>query len=311
MRVGGGNAKTSLDSGGWEDTDDGSDASDGEYTGTAEFGTVDWLTALEQGFFDASDAGPTDNDSNWVTDSSAFNDVEISSAIPAATGTETTNELRGEGTSITGSGYVDGDIGLVYARIGLGTSNAPALTIKIYTDGEGEALATASHSSNGLGPWFLLTTPSSGWTVAKLQALEVIGWKTGGSTGGWARTQVKVLATDGDSNIKATKLWARVDRDGGGGTVHNLYLGDSGDGNNAVEYDDNTDWGEITTSPANYHIVQTSNNPTAAQDIRAGFGTGGAQDIHMYDGMVFLLHVPDGGDPPDPPSTRRVMITHC
>ncbi len=96
----------------------------------------------------------------------------------------------------------------------------------------------------------------------------------------------------GATSFVGAKLYARVDRDGGPATTHALYLGDSGDGNNAVEYDDNTDWGPITQDPANYLIVSETNLPTETQDIRAGFGTLGAQDIHMYDGMVFLLLVP-------------------
>ncbi len=100
---------------------------------------------------------------------------------------------------------------------------------------------------------------------------------------------------DGDSNIKAIKYWFNVDRDGGGGSTHHVLLGNSSQAIGALpSFVDGVDWPEITQTPADYFIVSEASLPTASQDITAGFGiTSGGQDIHLYNSMVFLLHVPD------------------
>lgn len=100
---------------------------------------------------------------------------------------------------------------------------------------------------------------------------------------------------DGDSNIKAIKALTRLNRDGGGGTTHYIGLGNSSQGNNAGLYDDNTHWGPITTTITWYSIVSETDLPSASQDIRMGFGTGGAQNINCYDSWAMLLHVPSVG----------------
>lgn len=99
---------------------------------------------------------------------------------------------------------------------------------------------------------------------------------------------------DGDSNIKAIKGLANMNRDGGGGSTHYLFLGDSGDGDSPTAFDDDNDWGPITTGDT-WYSVTSETVPTASQDIRMGFGTGGAQDIHMNEMWAFILHVPSAG----------------
>ena len=55
-------------------------------------------------YFDASDAGPTDNDAVWTDDANAFDGDEGTLASTTTVGTQTTNELRGEGTNAPATG---------------------------------------------------------------------------------------------------------------------------------------------------------------------------------------------------------------
>ncbi len=126
--------------------------------------------------FDTSDAGPTDNDGVWTTDADAFDADRESDAGTSTVGTETTNELRGEGTNAPGSG---GTIDSV--RINLRASGLGDGSIRVYTDGEGESLLNSTITLAALPGDFelALTVPSGGWTYAKIQALEVILWLEG------------------------------------------------------------------------------------------------------------------------------------
>jgi hypothetical protein len=90
-------------------------------------------------YFDTSDAGPTDNEGVWSGDTGAFDGDTGTFASCSDTGNETLNELRGEGTNAPGSGFT---IDAVYARVRAAATDSCTLVAKIYTDGEGEALAT-------------------------------------------------------------------------------------------------------------------------------------------------------------------------
>ena len=101
---------------------------------------------------------------------------------------------------------------------------------------------------------------------------------------------------DGDSNIKAIKASFILKRGGGSAIVHYIGLGDSADGNSPGLFDDDTDWGPITTSAVGYNIV-TEIVPTSSQNIRFGFGTGGGQNIDGHEMYAQLLHVPSAVAP--------------
>ena len=153
--------------------------------------------------FDTSDAGPTDNDSVWTDDANAFDGSISTLASVGTNGGETTNELRGEGTSAPGSG---GTIGTVYARIyGDGDSGTTDYALIIYTDGEGESLLAVSSQDvpddPGFTPYNALSVPSGGWTFAKIQALEAIIYRSSGPTLSVYKIEIFVEHTSGAETL--------------------------------------------------------------------------------------------------------------
>jgi hypothetical protein len=128
-------------------------------------------------YFDASDGGPTDPDSRWTNDANAF-DGSTGTQAALATGfgsSVSSNYLMGEGTDAPGSGAT---IDRVVARVMSGGTSATPIPINaaIYTNGLAELLGTATDVmdvSSTWGSYATLSTPSGGWTWAKVQALEV------------------------------------------------------------------------------------------------------------------------------------------
>ena len=103
-------------------------------------------------YFDVSDAGPTDPEAVWTNDTNAFDGDTGTSASTSTNGSATANELFGEGTNAPAT---NGEIVQVQARV--------------YADDAGVA---ASY-----GNYTILSTPTGGWTWAKVQALEVAIYK--------------------------------------------------------------------------------------------------------------------------------------
>jgi hypothetical protein len=121
-------------------------------------------------YFDGSDAGPTDPDNAWTNDANAFDGSTATDAITLTSGGVSSNFLLGEGTTAPSSGGV---ITQVRARIYIGSGD-DGTAAAIYTDSLAELLGTAnSGSANNHGSYVSLSTPTGGWTWAKLQALEV------------------------------------------------------------------------------------------------------------------------------------------
>ena len=140
--------------------------------------------------FDASDAGPTDNEATWTNDANAFDGDSSTTATTTTNGTETTDELRGAGTNAPASG---GTISGVEARIYTGTVGTQ--NWRVYTDAEAESLLNTSTTSDDTwSAWSALSVPSGGWTWAKVQALELVLWASTqpGEVGG---VQVRVTST--------------------------------------------------------------------------------------------------------------------
>ena len=307
----GGTAGVDLDTAAWTETITGTNTGGGEYTGSGDRGTVDWNgpsahgTAVDSGLYyaDTSDAGPTDNDAVWGNESLAFNGSIITGEATTSTdGSRTTNELRGAGTNFPSSG--DSFTNVKFRVFGNSSSFNFDMSCECWSDGEGELLGTITvGSGSGVvhwSPWVELTVPSGGWTRAKIQSLEFICWKGSGGTGTASASLIQVTTTKpvaNDADIIATKALVKLNRDGGAGTTHIIGLSHSGDVNNATEFDDDNDWGPITTTRTWYEVIQAASGkvPKATENIRAGFGTLGAQDIHMYDGYAMLLHVEPAG----------------
>jgi hypothetical protein len=141
-------------------------------------------------YFDASDAGPTDPDVSWTNDSNAFDGDETTTATTTTSGTETTDELSGEGTNAPATG---GTISSVEARIYTGTVGTQ--NWRIYTDAAAESLLNTSTTADDTwSSWSTLTVPSGGWTWAKIQALELILWAST-QPGEVGAVQIRVTST--------------------------------------------------------------------------------------------------------------------
>jgi hypothetical protein len=151
---------------------------------------VEWtyrtdLEFVDVYYFDASDEGPTDSQSVWTLESSAFDDLQTSNAAQLATGnngSSTNNALSGGGTNAPASG---GTIVACYARWAATKGDYAELHGEIYTNGKSELLETLSTTDNNVDPkdWIELAVPSGGWTWAKVQALEIYCYGTGHVSG--------------------------------------------------------------------------------------------------------------------------------
>jgi hypothetical protein len=118
-------------------------------------------------YFDASISGPSDSESAWSNDASAF---DGSTNTNASLFFESSGSLEGTGTSSPDNG---GTISSVKARV-YGSSNGGACT----------STNTVLYSNNSLGtidlsptiswsPFTSLSVPSGGWTWSKIQNLEI------------------------------------------------------------------------------------------------------------------------------------------
>ncbi|MFC1649692.1 hypothetical protein ACFL2C_03215 [Patescibacteria group bacterium] len=148
---------------------------DYDSTGTADVQTNTY-------YFD--DSTPSDPDSAWIGDASAFDGVITVGARTSTNGTETTNELSGQGTS-----YVSGQSGTitsVKARVhSTSSNNDEEGTVKIYDSTGTETLATISLTPPTAGEWTSLTTlstPTSGWDWTEVDTLNTTMYRTAGSS---------------------------------------------------------------------------------------------------------------------------------
>ena len=140
-------------------------------------------TRVDSYYFDASDAGPTDEGTVWTGDANAFDGDTATSATTSTVGSASTNRLLAEGTNAPATG---GTILDVERRVfGSSSDGTGDMWVRVYTDGEGELLWNTSllnlSSAGAWNPWASLTVPSGGWTWAKIQALETYCWMGGGT----------------------------------------------------------------------------------------------------------------------------------
>lgn len=151
-------------------------------------------------YFDGSDAAAADASGNWTdetnTDDGNFSTFGYESSTTA--NTESSGFLKIEGTNAPASG---GTIDKVIARITIQPlSDSNDMNAKIYTDGEGETLATFTDSDMPLGPSSavhgvqkVLSTPSGGWTWGKVQGLEFKIWDASTASNAWRLYGVQVF----------------------------------------------------------------------------------------------------------------------
>ncbi len=120
--------------------------------------------------FDSSDEAASGT--NWAGVGSSFGEFF---ATDATIEDPNVNELSSGGTS---AGWADDPGGTIFSvrfRSRVRVIAYDDLDIEIFTDGKGESLGSQNTGVVGVGwlAWTDLSTPSGGWTWAKLQALEV------------------------------------------------------------------------------------------------------------------------------------------
>ncbi len=126
--------------------------------------------------FDASDS-ISDPSSVWTDDGNVFIKVPLNSGQTGTQGSSSSNYLEGGGTDAPGSGETINSVSItVFASATAGT---PTLGIRVTTDAAAETLLDTTQVVNTTNTlyFFTLTTPSGGWTYAKLQAIEIRFWK--------------------------------------------------------------------------------------------------------------------------------------
>ncbi len=148
-------------------------------------------------YFDASDAAISDPNSVWTNDANAFDGNTATDTKSSANGTTASNFLLGEGTTAPTSG---GSITQVRARIytgsAIGVANEKAT---IYTNSLAESLGevVGPIAGTGYGSYLTLTTPTGGWTWAKVNNLEAKIYRAqSDASGGAFRVEVEVTYGD-------------------------------------------------------------------------------------------------------------------
>lgn len=287
--------------------------STGSYGSTILQSTATIGLPLCYGMFDGHNSW-TDPDGVWTNETFLWAEtpadsgmtVNVSSlTISSATGTETTNELRVDGTSITQpSGLTDSDIDKVFVRglvDDIGTGDI--FKYRIYTDGEAESLLLRTAPGGFVfvlaDKWQELTVPSGGWTWSKIQNLEAVIWAENDATNGIHNLSVVVCKNLGaDADVRGVNAGFDVWRGNGQGSVHHIVCGNDNDGDNVATTADGGTAGDVDewgTSVEPRWVPGGSaihNLPTTQYDILAGVGTDGAQDANVSDGRVLVLWVP-------------------
>lgn len=175
------------------------------YNNSRQLGYADKLARVF--YFDGSDAGASDPGSAWTSDANAFDNSLSTSATTSTNGSAGSNYLLAEGTNAPSSG---GTISTVYARVRGSISGAsPSASVQIYTDGLGESLGTITitNTTAAWSAWTALSTPTGGWTWAKVQALEIKAYKNAGTT--YTLTMVEISVEAGESALDVGAVESR------------------------------------------------------------------------------------------------------
>lgn len=167
-----------------------------------------------QYYFDASDDAVTDTNAAWGSEANIFDASETSTGTCGVAGSNSSNFAFAGGTNAPGSGTT---IAKVQTRIRYAGSNANSRTVgwQVYTDSLGESLGSFTQvmtsSTAAWSAWNDLTTPSGGWTWAKVQALEVKVWEvSGGANINIYKIEIGVVAQESAPDIGAVEAPAQA-----------------------------------------------------------------------------------------------------
>ena len=223
-------------------------------------------TSTNTYYFDGSDAAATDPGVVWTNDGNAFDSDDPTTPTTAATtstsGNNSSNYLMAEGTNAPSSG---GNIVNVYARLYSSSNGVRRANYEIFTDGLAESLGTgaADQVAAEWSDYVLLSTPSGGWTWAKVQALETKIWEGVGtaSTISVFRIEVRVI----DDTTPITKLepqYLLANTLFAAGTALQTFLTDW----------DSTEWTGVTN--AYYFQAEAANGSTSDVELWEADGGG-------------------------------------
>ena len=159
-------------------------------------------TRIFRGFFDVSDAGPTDPGAVWTNDIGMFDRQDGSRSTASftnTTGSSSADYLEGQGTDLPPTGPAISS-GIVRVRAFRGSPPPAVLGMRITTDGAAETLLDTTQTLDiTIANYdFTLSTPSGGWTWAKLQALEVRVWRDSGAVQVNVTNLMVIVTSDAD-----------------------------------------------------------------------------------------------------------------
>lgn len=263
-------------------------------------------------YFDASDSGPTDNESSWTNDANAFDGSTSTSATGSlgAGSSETVDELRATGTNAPTSG--EEIYGVWVKTKGVGPTQA---AVRVYDGATNLMDYDRSNTRYDLdtsvatdNDWKWLRPPTGGWTWSKVAGLEVVYYGTGSQTVTIYNTWVKVrYKRDHGVGIPSRDLFIQsfywADRGNGGNTTHGFSVGGDQDSALTAQYTP-----VMGASPAYYGwgLRAGDSNSGMGEDIAQGYSTSGAQDLLVYEtylqvGSARLKYVaPPAGTFPTP-----------
>lgn len=140
-------------------------------------------TAVQYGYFDASDDAFSDPNNVWNGEANGFDSDPTLGTSCGTNGSDILNYLFAGGTTL----HTEGIVSQVRARA---TYSTPSVVqtgnIRIYTDTLAEILGNVSlpnSPSISTTAWVTLSAPTGGWTAAALAALEIKAWRASGAGG--------------------------------------------------------------------------------------------------------------------------------
>ena len=172
-------------------------------------------------YFDGSDAATTDPNSVWTSDANAFDGSTSTFADASANGSTSSNYLMAEGTNA-----ISGTAGITQVRArAYGRNTSVTKNAAIYTDGLGELLGTAVAGTSAWGSYITLSTPSGGWTWAKVQALEtkLYGVVVVDGVPSFSRVEVEVTAVDNTLTANTLYYWRVAGTDPSGSNTYGAW----------------------------------------------------------------------------------------
>lgn len=165
---------------------------------------------IQRYVFDGSDTATADASAAWTNEANLTDTLQTTGATysgGAGDGSTSTKFMHAQGTNAPASNKTISQVRVRLLTTGIfwdATINAT-----IYTDSLGESLGTATITGDTTARWgsyVTLSTPTGGWTFAKLQALEAKVYATdlSGATGTPTINQIELEVTVSNANSEST-----------------------------------------------------------------------------------------------------------